>query len=98
MPMGHFMRVIVVLLLTGLAAICGPRDGIAATSAKVALVIGNARYPDNDTVMNEVTNDTQDLADELKRDGFNVERGLNLSGDAMRQALDRFYARIQQGG
>jgi tetratricopeptide (TPR) repeat protein len=38
------------------------------------------------------------VADELKRDGFDVERGLNLSGDAMRQALDRFYAKIQQGG
>jgi tetratricopeptide (TPR) repeat protein len=96
--MSHFMRVIIVLLLTCLAAICGPRDAFAATSSKVALVIGNAKYPDNDTVMNEVTNDTQDVADELKRDGFDVERGLNLSGDAMRQALDRFYARIQQRG
>jgi tetratricopeptide (TPR) repeat protein len=96
--MSHFMRVIIVLLLTCLAAICGPRDTFAATSSKVALVIGNAKYPDNDTVMNEVTNDTQDVADELKRDGFDVERGLNLSGDTMRQALDRFYARIQQGG
>jgi len=92
------MRTIVVLLLTGLAAICGPHNALAATSPKVALVIGNAKYPDNDVVMNEVTNDTQDVADELKRDGFDVERGLNLSGDAMRQALDRFYAKIQQGG
>ena len=92
------MRTIVVLLLTGLAAICGPHSALAATSPKVALVIGNAKYPDNDVVMNEVTNDTQDVADELKRDGFDVERGLNLSGDAMRQALDRFYAKIQQGG
>jgi tetratricopeptide (TPR) repeat protein len=96
--MSHFMRTIVVLLLTGLAAICGPHSALAATSPKVALVIGNAKYPDNDVVMNEVTNDTQDVADELKRDGFDVERGLNLSGDAMRQALDRFYAKIQQGG
>ena len=92
------MRTIVVLLLTGLAAICGPHSALAATSPKVALVIGNAKYPDNDVVMNEVTNDTQDVADELKRDGFDVERGLNLSGDAMRQALDRFYAKIQQSG
>ncbi len=96
--MSHFMRIICVLLLTCLAAICGPCDALAATSTKVALVIGNAKYPDNDAVMNEVTNDTQDVADELKRDGFDVERGLNLSGDAMRQALDRFYAKIQQGG
>ena len=92
------MRIICVLLLISLAAICDARDAFAAASSKVALVIGNAKYPDNDTVMNEVANDTQDVADELKRDGFDVERGLNLSGDAMRQALDRFYARIQQRG
>jgi len=98
MRMSHLMRIICVLLLLCLAAICGPRDAVAAASSKVALVIGNAKYPDNDSVMNEVANDTQDVADELKRDGFDVERGLNLSGDAMRQALDRFYAKIQQGG
>ena len=98
MRMSHFMRIICVLLLTCLAAICGPRATLAAASSKVALVIGNAKYPDNDTVMNEVTNDTQDVADELKRDGFEVDRGFNLSGDAMRQALDRFYAKIRRGG
>jgi Caspase domain/Tetratricopeptide repeat len=92
------MRVIVVLLLTSLAAFFGHRDAFAAGSSKVALVIGNARYPDNDAVMNDVTNDAQDVADELKRDGFDVDRGMNLSGDAMRQALDRFYAKIPQGG
>src|SRR6185437_595878 len=95
--MSHFMRTIVVLLLTGLAAICGPHSALAATSPKVALVIGNAKYPDNDVVMNEVTNDAQDVADELRRDGFDVERSLNLTGDAMRQALSRFYAKIQPG-
>ncbi len=98
MRMSHLMRIICVLLLTCLAAICGAGDALAATSPKVALVIGNAKYPDNDTVMNEVANDAQDLADELKRDGFDVERGLNLSGDMMRQALDRLYGKIEQGG
>jgi hypothetical protein len=60
-------------------------------------VIGNAKYPDNDVAMNDVTNDAQDVADELKRDGFDVDRGVNLTGDGMRQALERFYARIQPG-
>src|ERR1700761_5939080 len=96
--MSHFMRIICILLLTCLIALCSSLEAVAATFPKVALVIGNARYPDNDAVMNDVANDTQDLTDELKRDGFNVERGLNLSGDAMRQAFDRFYAKIQQGG
>jgi uncharacterized caspase-like protein len=91
------MRIVVVLLPTSWAAIYGARNAFAATSAKVALVIGNAKYPDNDIVMNEITNDAQDLTDELKCDGFDVERGLNLPGDAMRQALARFYVKIQQG-
>jgi uncharacterized caspase-like protein len=99
MRMSHFMRVIVVLLLTSLAATCVARAAfVASTCAKVALVIGNAKYTDNDTVVNEVANGTQDVADVLKRDGFEVERGLNLSGDTMRQALERFYAKIQQDG
>ena len=77
--------------------------GLASSSAqaagrpKVALVIGNAKYPNDDTVMNEVTNDTQDVADELKRDGFDVERSINLTTEGMRSALDRFYARIDAG-
>ena len=93
------MRIFIVLLLTGLVAIFVNRDALAAgPSTRVALVIGNAKYPDNDVpVMNDVVNDTQDLADELKRDGFEIIRSINLPGDAMRQALDRFYAKIEQG-
>jgi tetratricopeptide (TPR) repeat protein len=92
------MRLVVVLLLTSLVAIFANRDAFAAGPLRVALVIGNAQYPDNDVaVMNDVINDTQDVADELKRDGFDVTRSINLSGDAMRQALDRFYAKIEPG-
>jgi hypothetical protein len=44
--MSRFIRVIVVSLLTSLAAICGPRDTFAATtSSKVALVIGQRQIP-----------------------------------------------------
>jgi tetratricopeptide (TPR) repeat protein len=93
------MRVICFLLLISIVA---GLANIAAAAAdrpgKVALVIGNAKYPDNDAVLNDAANDAQDMADELKRDGFDVEKGINLNGEAMRQALERFYARIQQQG
>ncbi len=92
------MRVIAVLLLTGVVAALFPAAALAAGRPKVALVIGNAKYPDNDTVMNDVANDSQDMADELKRDGFDVEQAVNLTGEGMRQALERFYARIATGG
>jgi hypothetical protein len=95
---GPFMRVIAILLLTGLFAGLFPAAATAAGRPKVALVIGNAKYPDNDSVMNDVTNDTQDVADELKRDGFDVDRSINLTGDGMRQAIERFYAKIESGG
>ena len=61
---------------------------------RIALVIANAKYPDADAPLKEPINDARDLADELKRDRFDVEFGENLTGDAMRRALDRLYGRI----
>lgn len=91
------MRAAIMLLLAGLIALYGGTPSRAADAAKIALVIGNAKYPDNEFVLNDVANDAQDVAEELKRDGFVVDRQANLTGDAMRQVLDRFYARIERG-
>ena len=60
---------------------------------RFALVIGNAKYPDAEAPLKEPINDARDVADELKRDGFNVEIGENLTGDAMRRAFDKLYGR-----
>jgi uncharacterized caspase-like protein len=92
------MRVVFALLLSGVLAFPAYSQALAASrSGRIALVIGNARYPDNEFVLTEVANDAQDIADELKRDGFEVDKQVNLTGDAMRQALDRFYSKIEQG-
>lgn len=91
------MRTVVVLLLTGLIAVLASAEGRAADPSRIALVIGNSKYPDNEFVLTDAANDTQYIADELKRDGFAVDRQNNLTGDGMRQALDRFYARITPG-
>jgi len=90
------MRVIFALLLTSLAAGLVNSEAFAADH-KVALVIGNAKYPDNDFVLNDAINDARDVADELTRDGFEVERGNDLTADATRQALERFYGKIERG-
>src|SRR3979490_1849717 len=66
-------------------------------SDRIALVIGNAKYPDADAPLKEPINDARDVADELKRDGFNVDIGENLTGDAMRRAFDKLYAKIKPG-
>src|SRR6202158_5916821 len=64
---------------------------------RFALVIGNAKYPDAEAPHKEPINDARDVAGELKRDGFNVEVGENLTGDAMRRAFDKLYGRIKPG-
>ena len=74
------------------------RPVVAADAAdRFALVIGNAKYPDAEAPLKEPINDARDVADELKRDGFNVEVGENLTGDGMRRAFDRLYGRIKPG-
>ncbi|HLG80083.1 MAG TPA: caspase family protein [Bradyrhizobium sp.] len=62
------------------------------------LVIGNAGYPDNDSPLSDPANDARDVADELTRDGFAIGKGINLTGEAMRQTLERLHARIGRGG
>jgi hypothetical protein len=68
-----------------------------AASDRYALVIGNAKYPDAETPLREPINDARDVADELKRDGFNVDIGENLTGEQMRRAFDRLYGKFKPG-
>src|SRR5277367_2848752 len=82
------------LLVFSLAPVF-PSDAIAAD--RFALVIGNAKYPDADTPLKEPVNDARSVADELKRDGFTVEVGENLTGDGMRRAFERLYGHIKPG-
>ncbi len=64
---------------------------------RFALVIGNSKYPDADAPLKEPVNDARSITDELKRDGFAVETGENLTGDGMRKAFDRLYGRVKPG-
>jgi len=85
---------LLVILLLSLAPIV-PSAAVAAD--RYALVIGNAKYPDAEAPLKEPINDARDVADELKRDGFSVDVGENLTGDAMRRALDKLYGKIKPG-
>ena len=69
----------------------------SAAADRFALVIGNAKYPDADAPLKEPINDARDIADELKRDGFTVDIGENLTGDGMRRAFDKLYGHIKPG-
>src|SRR5512135_2136135 len=93
------MRVFFALLVTSIVSLTPivPSGAADRSGDRIALVIGNAKYPDADAPLKEPINDARDVADELKRDGFNVEIGENLTGDAMRRAFDRLYGRIKPG-
>jgi Caspase domain/Tetratricopeptide repeat len=92
------MKIPFALLVTLLVSVTPIVPSAAADRGdRIALVIGNSKYPDADAPLKEPINDARDVADELKRDGFNVEIGENLTGDAMRRAFDRLYGGIKPG-
>src|SRR5215471_7876975 len=90
------MKIRLTLLLTLAFSVVSMAPSFAAGD-RYALVIGNAKYPDADAPLKEPINDARDVADELKRDGFTVDIGENLTGDGMRRAFDKLYAKIKPG-
>ncbi|MET3966219.1 MULTISPECIES: caspase family protein [Bradyrhizobium] len=90
------MKIRFLFLLPLLVSLVPVAPSLAAGD-RYALVIGNAKYPDADAPLKEPLNDARDVADELKRDGFSVEIGENLTGDGMRRAFDKLYGKIKPG-
>ncbi len=92
------MRIRLALLVTLIWSVTPIVPSFAADRGdRFALVIGNSKYPDAEAPLKEPINDARDVANELKRDGFSVEVGENLTGEAMRRAFDRLYGRIKPG-
>ncbi len=89
------MRTRLALLVISILSVASIAPSVAAD--RFALVIGNAKYPDAEAPLKEPINDARDVADELKRNGFNVDVGENLTGDAMHRAFDRLYGHIKPG-
>jgi Caspase domain/Tetratricopeptide repeat len=90
------MKIRLALLLTLLFSVSSIPPSFGAGD-RFALVIGNAKYPDAEAPLKEPINDARDVADELKRDGFNVDIGENLTGDGMRHAFERLYGKVKPG-
>src|SRR6202171_1078064 len=91
------MRTRLALLVIFVLSITPILPSVAAGADRFSLVIGNAKYPDAEAPLKEPINDARDVAEELKRDGFNVDVGENLTGDAMHRAFGRLYGRIKPG-
>jgi len=95
------MRVSIIRLIGigALVAVLGVAAGGAGaqTGPKVALVIGNATYPDDAKPLPEPIKDARAMADELKRDGFDVAMAEDLTKQKMRAAVDSFKVKIKPG-
>src|SRR4051812_34796400 len=90
------MKIRLALLLTLFVSVASVAPSFAA-GERYALVIGNAKYPDAEAPLKEPINDARDMAEELKRDGFNVDIGENLTAEQMRRAFERLYGKIKPG-
>src|SRR3954463_3659433 len=64
---------------------------------RVALLIGNASYPDASTPLSTTIRDARALADEFRRSEFEVELKENLGKEDMQRAIDAFTAKIGTG-
>jgi len=77
------------------------RGNVAATApvptgaARVALVIGNAHYPDANTPLVQPLNDARALSATLRADGFDVETVEDAGKAEMRNAVERLKAKIR---
>ena len=76
-------------------AICLPAAN-AASDRRVALVIGNSKYPDADQPL-PLKRDAETLAGSLRAQGFEVELVENANYAQMRAASERLKARVQVG-
>jgi hypothetical protein len=84
----------VVLILGLLLAALLPAS-IAHAERRVALVVGNSAYA-NATVLRNPRNDASDLADALKRLGFEVLLGLDLDQTKFAGTIDQFARMLDQ--
>jgi len=85
---------IILLGLTGQPAFAQP-SGAGSQDSRVALVIGNASYPNADPILTQPVANARVIGDELFRDGFQVEEQENLTKDDMQRAFARLYDKIK---
>jgi formylglycine-generating enzyme required for sulfatase activity len=65
--------------------------------ARVALVIGNANYPDASTPLSATIKDVRTISEELRRSDFDVELKENLGKEEMQRAIEAFAGKIRNG-
>jgi uncharacterized caspase-like protein len=72
-----------------------PEDFAPNDANRLALVIGNSKYPDGDSPLTQVSGDANALAKALRKDGFLVDVVDNTTRLDMRRAIDRLEASMR---
>jgi len=65
--------------------------------SRVALLIANANYNDSGVKLTNPVRDARALAEELKRDGFEVVLKENLGREDMQRTIDQFATSVAPG-
>lgn len=78
----------------------GPSDAditgaVAGSSSRIALVIGNSRYPDANAPLSQPINDARAMTAALRDDGFQVEVVEDGTRDDMRRAIERLKRQVR---
>ncbi len=84
---------LIVWLLAALSFASSP----AGAADRVALVIGNATYPHDERALAQPIKDARAIAKELRRAGFEVITGEDLTRQKLRAALRDFKSKIKPG-
>lgn len=71
-------------------------DKEAARPSRIALVIGNSRYPDANAPLTQPINDARALTAALRQDGFDVDVVEDANKEDMRRAVDRLKSKVQR--
>ena len=91
------MRLAFWLCLMAVSAIMTSSVWSEQQAARVALVIGNANYPDASTPLSTTIRDVHTLAEEFRRTGFAVDLKENVGKADMQSAIDAFTGKICPG-
>jgi len=95
------MRLFVLLLvIVGTVAAAGfafAQQKDAAAGPRLALLIGNANYPDATSPLAQPPKSVRAMAEELRRSGFEVDVKENLGREEMQRAIDAFKQKIKAG-
>jgi formylglycine-generating enzyme required for sulfatase activity len=91
------MRLLLWLCVTIVSATLSLSAVSQQRAARVALVIGNANYPDASTPLSTTIRDARTLADEFRRSEFEVDLKENVGKEEMQRAIDAFTGKIRSG-